>query len=120
MSRIAVVTDTNANANLMDGLVEEWGIILVPNKIHFGEETFNACVDIDDRQMFLRINREGKLPTTTVPSLGDFAGAFQRAFDWGVEEILCFTVTSEVSGTYQADLAVSELVPDINVKVIDS
>lgn len=118
MPRIAVVTDTDAS--LPDGLVEEWGIILVPIKIHFGEETFNACVDIDDRQMFRRINQEGKLPTTAAPSPGDFAGAFQRAFDRGAEEILCFTVSSEVSGTFQAALTARELVPEINVKVMDT
>lgn len=118
MSSVAVVTDTDAS--LPPELAARHGIRLVPINVHFGQETFQTGVDIDDAQLFERIDREGKLPTTSAPTPGQFVAAYQAAFDAGAEAVLCFCVSSEISGTYNAAITARELMLERDITVVDS
>jgi DegV family protein with EDD domain len=123
MSRIAIITDTDSS--LPADIAARHEIWQVPITIHFGEEMFRTGVDMNDAQLFARVNREGRLPTTSAPSPGDFAQAYQAAFDGGADEVICFCVSGEVSATYQAAVTARELVarepvaPD-SITVVDS
>ena len=55
----------------------------MPITVHFGQETFETGVDINDARLFARVDREGKLPTTSAPAPGKFAEVYQAAFDAG-------------------------------------
>ena len=70
MSSIAIVTDTDCS--LPVDVSARHGIRQVPISVHFGQESFMTGVDIDDAQVFERVDREGKLPTTSAPAPGDF------------------------------------------------
>ncbi len=118
MLPIAVVTDTDSS--LPAAIATQYGIQQVPINIHFDQETFQAEVDIHDAEVFARINRDGKLPTTSAPTPGQFAAAYQAAFDAGMESVLCFCVSSEISGTYSAALTARELLPGRDITVVDS
>lgn len=118
MTRTAVITDTDASLPLE--LAGEYGIIQVPITIHFGEQVLQACHEIDDRELFLRVDQDGKVPTTAAPSPGDFVRAFRQAADAGADQVICFTVSSEVSATYQSALTARELVPELAVEVVDT
>lgn len=118
MSSIAIITDTDSS--LPARVAHEAGVIQVPIKLHFGEETYKTGEDMDDTQVFARIDREGELPTTSAPSPGDFANAFLRAFEEGAEELICFTVSGEVSATYEAALAGKDMVDQGRLTVVDS
>ncbi len=118
MLPIAIVTDTDSS--LPAATAAQYGIQQVPINIHFGQETFQASVDIDDAEAFVRIDRDGKLPTTSAPTPGQFAEAYQAAFDAGAASVLCFCVSAEVSGTYNAALTARELLPDCDITVVDS
>jgi DegV family protein with EDD domain len=118
MSSIAIITDTDCSLPLE--LSDQHNIRQVPINIHFGEEIFRTEIDIDDIQLFERINKEGKLPTTSAPSPGQFSEAYQEAFDAGAEEVVCITVSSEISATYAAALSAKDLHPDKKISVVDS
>jgi DegV family protein with EDD domain len=118
MSTIAILTDTDAS--LPPELAAQYDIEQVPITVHFGEEMFRTSVDINDHQLFERINREGRLPTTAAPSPGDFAEYYQRALDKGADEIVCFCVSSEVSATYQAAVSAADLMPETEITVVDT
>lgn len=118
MSAIAIVTDTDSS--LPFALSEKYGIRQVPINIHFGDEVFRTEIDINDVQLFERIDKEGKLPTTSAPSPGQFAEAYQAAFDDGAEQVICITVSSEVSATYAAAVNAKDLMPDKKIEVVDS
>jgi DegV family protein with EDD domain len=118
MSSIAIITDTDAS--LPADVAAQYDIRQVPITVHFGQEVFETGVDIDDAQLFARVDRENKLPTTAAPSPGKFAEAYQAAFYAGAEEVICFCVSSEVSATYSAAVAACDLMPDRDITVVDS
>jgi len=118
MSSIAVITDTDAS--LPARIAAQYNIRQVPITVHFGEETFETGVDIDDAQLFARVDREGELPTTAAPSPGKFAKAYQAALDAGAETIICFCVSGEVSATFGSAFAARKMFPDHDITVVDS
>jgi DegV family protein with EDD domain len=118
MSRVAIVTDTDAS--LPDAVAERFHIRQVPIVVQFDDEPLLAGVDVDDARLFARIDADGRLPTTSAPSPGQFVEAFKSAFDDGAESILCFNVSSEVSATYVAALTARESFPDRDITVVDT
>jgi DegV family protein with EDD domain len=118
MEKIMIVTDTDAS--LSPQAADEYGVIQVPITIHFGEETYKDVEEIDCAKTFARIDRDGELPTTSAPSPGDFAKAYSRAFEMGADEVICFTVSSEVSATYKSALTGKEMLEDKKVTVVDT
>jgi DegV family protein with EDD domain len=115
---VAVITDTDSS--LPADMAARYRIRQVPIRVHFGQDTFQTGVDIDDAQLFARVDREGKLPTTSAPSPGDFGESYQAAFEDGAEAILCFCVSSEVSATYRAAVAARDMFPGRDITVVDS
>jgi DegV family protein with EDD domain len=118
MPLIAIVTDTDAS--LPADLAARYDIRQVPINVQFGEENFETGVNIDDASLFARVDREGRLPTTSAPSPGQFSKAYEAAFDAGAEEIVCFCVSGEVSATYGAAVVAAELMPEGKVSVVDT
>lgn len=118
MSKIAIITDSDAS--ISPETAEALNIRQVPITVHFGDEVLETWVDINDTQLFKRIDKEGRLPTTAAPSPGKFAKAYQDAIDAGAEAVICFCVSGEVSATYDSARAAIELVAEADITVIDS
>ncbi len=118
MPKVALITDTDSS--LPPELAAAYAIQQVPIAIHFGAETFHAGVDMDDARCFERIDREGRLPSTSAASPGDFLKAFRVAFEAGADEVLCITVSSQVSAVYASALSAREELPDRKIAVLDS
>lgn len=118
MSTIAIITDTDAS--LPDDVACRHGIRQVPINVHFGDETLATGVEIDDARLFERVDREGKLPTTSAPSPGQFATAFEDAFAGGADQIACFCVSGKVSATYNAAVVARDMFPDRQISVVDT
>ena len=118
MPAIAIITDTDAS--LPAEVAARHGIQQVPIMIHFGDKTLKTNEEIDDATLFARVDREGKLPTTSAPSPGHFAEAYEAAFSAGAEQIACFCVSSEVSATYGAAVVAADLFPDREISVVDT
>jgi DegV family protein with EDD domain len=120
MKKISIVTDSDAS--LPEDVAAKYNIRQVPITIHFGEEVLETGIDIKERALFERINRDGVLPTTAAPSPGKFAEAFKAAFEEdGADAVICFTVSGEVSATFDAArIAAEELMPDKDITVVDT
>ncbi|MEE4193792.1 MAG: DegV family protein [Anaerolineae bacterium] len=117
--KVAVVTDTDASLTIE--LAKEYGIRLVPITVQFGEESFDSEFEILDEEVFSRIDAAGKLPTTAAPSPGKWAEGFQAAFDEGADAVLCFTVSRNLSATYDAAvMAATDLLEGKNITVVDT
>ena len=118
MPKIAIVTDTDASLPL--SLADQHTITQVPINVLFGEESFRDVYDITCVETFARIDRENKLPTTSAPSPGQFAEAYQDALDGGADSVLCFTVSGEVSATYAAAVSARDMHPKRDITVVDT
>jgi DegV family protein with EDD domain len=118
MQNIAIITDTDSSIPFE--LAARKYIYQVPVTVHFGEESYEAVYAINDADTFGRIDREGKLPTTSAPAPGRFISAFNIAFVRGAEKIICICVSSAVSATYAAAVTASESFPGREITVLDS
>ncbi len=118
MPTIAIVTDSDAS--LPTDLAAQYAIQQVPITIHFGQEVFETGVDMNEQQLFERVDREGRIPTTAAPAPGKFAEAYRRAFDNGADTVICLCVSGAVSATYQAALAACDLLPGRQIEVMDT
>jgi DegV family protein with EDD domain len=118
MTKIAIITDTDSSLPL--DLAQQYGIVQVPITVQFGEESYRDVFDIDNNTVFSRVDRDGKLPSTSAPSPGVFVEAFKSAFASGADQILCLTISSEMSAVYSAARTAAEMFPDRTIKVVDS
>jgi DegV family protein with EDD domain len=118
MPHTAVITDTDAS--LPAPLAARYGIRQVPIVVQFGDEALQTTVDIDDASAFARIEREGRLPTTSAPPPAAFAQAFEAALGDGATSILCFCVSAAVSATHNSALIARDLYPGRDIRVVDS
>ncbi len=118
MPKIAIVTDTNAS--LPTELIARHSIRMVPIPVHFGAETLLSCAEIDDAALFARVHHGGSYPTTSAPSPGQFASAYQAALDSGAEEVICFCMSSAASATYSSALQAREMTPAGKIHVVDT
>ena len=116
--RIAIITDTDSSIPL--SISKSLGIMQVPIMINFDDESFAAAEEIDDAQVFSRIDATGKLPKTSAPSPGQFAEAYAQAFQSGADSVICFCVSGEVSATYSSAVSARELTPHLDITVIDT
>jgi len=118
MATIHIITDTDSNLPL--DLAKKFNIVQVPITVQFGEESYKDCFEIDNPAMFALIDKTGKLPTTAAPSPAAFSTAFHDAFASGADSIICVTVGSAISRTYESALVAANEIPDRKITVVDS
>lgn len=118
MKTIRILTDTDSS--IPPEICKELKITQVPISIHFGEDTYETGVDMNETELFQRVDQEDVLPTTSAPSPGKFEEIFKAIFAEGADEVICFCVSSEVSATYAAAKTASQNFPEGKVHVIDS
>ncbi|MGE5653637.1 MAG: DegV family protein [Bacillota bacterium] len=117
MTAIRIVTDSTADLPL--SLVARYGIGVVPLTVIFGEETYRDGVDLSSGDFYRRLVSDPRHPHTSQPSPAAFAQEYQRMSAEGAERLLVFSISSRLSGTYQAAVMASQMV-DIPVDVIDT
>jgi DegV family protein with EDD domain len=119
MPGIRVVTDSACD--LTDELAAANGIVVVPLTIRFGAEELSDRRDLSPAEFWRRCQASPTLPETAAPAPGAFAAAFTDAADRGATGVLCLTISSGVSATYQSALAGADAIAGrVPVKVIDT
>ena len=93
-------------------------VTVVPLSIHFGEQQYVSGVDIDARKFYEMLVEGDVLPTTSQPTPYAFTQVFQEAVDAG-DTVVCITVSSKLSGTYQSACIAAADFPG-KVFVVDS
>ena len=117
--RVRIVTDSACG--LPEDLAEQHGIAVVPLTIRFGEEELVDRQDLTPRQFWDRLGRSDVLPETAAPAPGAFEAAYRRAAEEGAEAVVCITISSALSATYEAaQLGGQAVAGSVPVEVVDS
>ncbi|HVX20828.1 MAG TPA: DegV family protein [Acidimicrobiales bacterium] len=119
MPGIRVVTDSACD--LTEELAAANGIVVVPLTIRFGDEELLDRRDLSPAEFWRRCKASPTLPETAAPSPGAFQEAFAGAAACGADGVLCLTISSGVSATYQSAVAGAEgLAGQVDVRVVDT
>ncbi len=119
MSTVGVVTDSAGDLSL-EQLVKK-GIRIVPLKVRIDEKEYIDAVELSAATFWELIQNSHELPQTSAPSIGEFERTFRELATEGKTDIICITLSSDLSATYQSAVGAAKIVaPDINVRVIDS
>ena len=119
MSSVAIMTDSTAD--LAPETAAAAGIHVVPLYVRFGEQEFRAGVDLTTQEFWDRMLAPGTpIPTTSAPSPGDFRTAFDAIFAGGAEAIVCPTLGTKLSATFQSATLAAQALPDREIHVIDT
>jgi DegV family protein with EDD domain len=114
---VKIITDSTCN--LDDEVLARHDIRVAPIAIQFGQDTFEEAIDIDREAFYSRIERTGRIPTTSQPSPSWFERFYREVHALG-HQALVITVTAKHSGTYQSAVLAKAMVPQASVEVFDS
>jgi len=121
MKKVAILSDSTCC--LPRELIEQHGITILPLLIIHRGKSYRDGVDITPNEVYKIMRKREDLPTTSTPSAGDFLSTYMR-LSQEAESILCITLTSLQSKTYEAALVAKErakeALPDTIIEVIDS
>ena len=113
---IKIITDSSSD--LPEELIEQYDITVVPLTVTIGDQEYLEKVNLTSKQFFTKMFSTDVLPKTSQPSPASFAETFSR-FVGTDTELLCLTISSGLSGTYQSACMGKEL-SNANVTVFDS
>ena len=119
MGRVAVITDSTAD--LAPEVAAAAGLRVVPLFVRFGAEEFRVGVDLTTEQFWARmLAPDAPFPTTAAPSPGTFRETFEACFAEGAEAIVCPTLGTHLSATFQSATLATKDLPDREIHVIDT
>jgi DegV family protein with EDD domain len=119
MSRVAIVTDSASD--LSPSRAAELGITVVPLLVSFGDETFQAGVELTAEDFWARMTApDAPFPKTAAASPIAFRDAFEAAFVAGTESVVCINVASNLSGTFKSATLGRAMLPEREIHVVDS
>lgn len=115
---IQIITDSMSDIRQEEGRRE--GILVLPQHVLFGEESFLDGVDLTLDGFYQKLARVKELPKTSQVTPEAFANAFREALAKG-DDVLCITGSSKLSGTYQSAIIARDMQPDSSrVFLVDS
>ena len=100
-------------------LVAEYGILIMPMHICFGEDTYNDQEEISTAQFYERLVSGREFPTTSYPAIGRFQQAVDAELAAG-NQVLVITIARPLSGCYDAVKVLLADYPLDQVAVFDS
>ena len=113
---IKIVTDSSAD--LPKEIIKQYDITIVPLTVTIEGQDYLETVDITPEEFFHRSSHLEELPKTSQPSPAAFAKVFSQSES--DSEILCLTISSGLSGTYQSACLGKELADNVKVTVFDT
>ncbi len=114
---IHIVTDSTSDLPAL--FTKQNDITVVPLDVIFGEERFLDGIDLTADEFYDKMANSKKLPTTSQPTPEKFINVFNEAKQKG-EDVICITISSALSGTYQSASIAKQEVEYDNIHIIDS
>lgn len=116
MEKIALITDSASDVS--KEIIEKYNIHVLPFRIIYEKKEYLDRVDISPEEIYNNFDRE--IPTSSLPSLSDMENLFKKLKDEGYTHAIGITLSSGLSGIYNALKLVSEYHPEIESFIFDS
>src|SRR4030042_86858 len=118
MSKIALVTDSTAS--IPKDLSDKYNIIVAPQILLWGNETFEDGVNITPGEFYTRIKKASVMPSTTQVTVAKFLEIYQQLLDQDYQ-IVSILVSSKLSGTVNSAVQAKSMLPaGAPIEIIDS
>ncbi len=114
-----IVTDSGTDVGLSSEELTALNIEIVPLSVQLADQTYREGIDIDPGSFYQVLENSDELPTTSQPAVGEFKALYERLAE-NDAQILSIHISSGLSGTYNAALAAAEMVPEAQIKVVDT
>lgn len=116
MNKIALITDTASD--LTEDIVNKYNVHVLPFRIIYGNKEFLDKVDITPKEVYDNLDIE--MPTSSLPSMSDIENLFEKLESEGYTHAIAVTLSTGLSGIYNAVKLVAENHPNVNTYVCDS
>jgi DegV family protein with EDD domain len=115
--KILLVTDSTAY--IPDNVINKYPFIkIVPLTVNF--EDFSIEDNVVNNEVFVeKLQSSANLPSSSRPSPSRFIEVFKPAIENG-HEVICLTISSKLSGTFESAAAAAKEVGEDKISVIDS
>jgi DegV family protein with EDD domain len=117
MANIQVVTDSACD--LTPAIADSNNVRVVPLSIRFGPEELVDRDELCIKEFWDRVITGPHMPETSAPAPGAFRQAYLDAAEAGADGVVCVTLSSGLSATFQAATTATADLP-IPVMVVDS
>ena len=114
-----IVTDSGMDLYLPADQLPEAPIHVVRHTITLDGKSYLSGQDIQPAELYRLLETGGGFPVTSQASAGDYAATFRRlaASD---PDILCISMSSGLSGTFNAARLAADMTPEARVTVVDT
>ncbi|WP_302826770.1 DegV family protein, partial [Anaerofustis stercorihominis] len=102
--KIAIITDSGTD--VPKKYVDKYNMYVVPLIVNYNNKSYKDVIDIDIDTICDRLKEE--IPTTSLPSIDDIMETFEKVISDGYDKAIVITISSGLSGTYNAMRIASE------------
>lgn len=116
----------DSTCDLSQEILDKYDISIAPLTIKIGDDTFKDRIDIQPDEFYKMLGSLETLPTTAMPSPPEYTKIFDDAIENGYSEVLCISMSSGTSGSYQSAVIAKDYYfennPDskLRVHIVDS
>ena len=114
--KIAILVDSGADVPAK--LIKEYDMYLAPLKIIYSDGEYSDGIDITAEEVYSRLDKE--IPKTSLPSGSNIQEIFKKIKEDGYNKVLAITISSGLSGTYNAIRIMAEQQEELEVFVVDT
>jgi len=116
LEKIALITDSACD--LEKDIIEKYDIHVLPFRIIYRDKEYRDGIDITPAEVYESFNRE--IPTTSLPSMQDMEELYIKLENEGYTHVIAVTLSTGLSGIYNALKLVSDGHENIKSFIFDS
>ncbi len=116
MNKFAVLSDSGCN--IPPEVAKKHGIYILPLKLTFGGNTYRDGLEVTPEEVYAVLPQE--LPKTSLPSGEEVKTMFDQIRADGYTDLLCVTLSSQLSGTNNVVRLMAEEYEGLTVRLIDT
>lgn len=116
--KIGIVVCGNSGVDYMK---LDYPVRLIRATLNLGGKEYEDYVDIQAKEFYDIINANPDIDlSTSQTSTGKIASVYEEMKEEGYTDIIAVVISSKLSGTYQGAVLAKDMVPGVNIYVIDS